>query len=123
MKNVMTRAWEIAKAGVKKFGGTAKMYFKEALIIAWKEVKNTATSADKARAMFMDIFSQGKNMEVVREIENGYEVIIKEKLHEITYVTETDNLAAGKRTNVFFRIVNTTVKANNTLTRLIGVIE
>lgn len=121
MKNVMVRAWEIAKEGVKKFGGKVKEYFAQALTMAWAEVKNTP--ADKARAMFIDIFSQGKNMEVVREIENGYEVIIKGKLHEVTYVTETDNLAAGKRINVFFRIVNTTVKANNTLTRLIGVIE
>lgn len=39
MKNVMTRAWEIARSGQKKFGGTAKEYFAEALRMAWAEVK------------------------------------------------------------------------------------
>lgn len=39
MKNVMTRAWEIAKESVKKFGGKVKEYFAQALVMAWKEVK------------------------------------------------------------------------------------
>lgn len=41
MKNVMTRAWEIAKEGQKKFGGKVREYFAQALVIAWAEVKNT----------------------------------------------------------------------------------
>ena len=40
MKNVMVRAWEIAKAAVVKFGGKVKEYFAQALAMAWKEVKN-----------------------------------------------------------------------------------
>lgn len=40
MKNVMTRAWEIAKQGQKKFGGNVKEFFAAALKMAWKEVKN-----------------------------------------------------------------------------------
>ena len=39
MKNVMVRAWEIAKEGVTKFGGKVKEYFAQALIMAWAEVK------------------------------------------------------------------------------------
>ena len=39
MKNVMTRAWEIAKQGQKKFGGKVKEYFSSALKLAWKEIK------------------------------------------------------------------------------------
>lgn len=35
----MKRAWEIAKAGAKKFGGKAIEYISEALKLAWKEVK------------------------------------------------------------------------------------
>lgn len=38
-KQVMKRAWEIAKGGVKKFGGKVREYFAIALSIAWKEVK------------------------------------------------------------------------------------
>ncbi|PPQ49145.1 hypothetical protein C5G87_07160 [Paenibacillus peoriae] len=40
MKNVMTRAWEIANAAVAKFGGKVKEYFSQALVIAWEEAKN-----------------------------------------------------------------------------------
>lgn len=42
MKNVMTRAWEIAREGVAKFGGKTKEYFAQALVIAWSEVKKGA---------------------------------------------------------------------------------
>jgi hypothetical protein len=39
MKNVMKRAWEIAKEGQKKFGGKVKEYFAIALKMAWAETK------------------------------------------------------------------------------------
>lgn len=39
MKKVMVRAWEIAKEAVKRFGGKVKEFFKQALIMAWKEIK------------------------------------------------------------------------------------
>ncbi|MBO2943599.1 hypothetical protein JJQ72_06355 [Paenibacillus sp. F411] len=39
MKNVMVRAWEIAKAAVVKFGGKVKEFFARALAMAWAEVK------------------------------------------------------------------------------------
>src|SRR4051794_19424528 len=47
MKNVMTRAWEIAKEGVAKFGGKAKEYFAQALVIAWEEVKGAVKMVEK----------------------------------------------------------------------------
>ncbi|MGG1639842.1 hypothetical protein ACIFQM_00825 [Paenibacillus sp. NRS-1782] len=43
MKNVMVRAWEIAKAAVVKFGGKEKEYFPQALALAWKENKKGVT--------------------------------------------------------------------------------
>ncbi|GAB6931609.1 hypothetical protein JCM10914A_55920 [Paenibacillus sp. JCM 10914] len=39
MKNVMVRAWEIAKAAVTRFGGKVKEYFAQALAMAWRETK------------------------------------------------------------------------------------
>src|SRR5690625_4154056 len=39
MRNVMTKAWEIARKGVKKFGGKAIEYISESLRIAWALVK------------------------------------------------------------------------------------
>lgn len=44
MKKVMVRAWEIAREGVKRFGGKVKEYFAEALKLAWKEVKRNAVT-------------------------------------------------------------------------------
>lgn len=44
MKNVMTKAWEIARKGAKKYGGSVKQYFAEALKMAWAIVKQTATT-------------------------------------------------------------------------------
>lgn len=38
-KQVMVRAWKIAREAVVKFGGKAKEFFSQALAIAWKEVK------------------------------------------------------------------------------------
>lgn len=39
MKQVMVRAWELAKHGAVKFGGSSKEYFAASLSIAWKEQK------------------------------------------------------------------------------------
>jgi hypothetical protein len=39
MMNVMKPAWEIAKAGQKKFGGKVKEYLAEALRLAWASIK------------------------------------------------------------------------------------
>lgn len=40
MKNLFTRAWEIAKLGQAQFGGSSKEYFAQALKQAWSEKKN-----------------------------------------------------------------------------------
>lgn len=42
MKNVMVRAWEIAKAAVVNFGGKVTEYFAAALKQAWALVKKGA---------------------------------------------------------------------------------
>lgn len=43
MKNIMVRAWEIAKEAVVKFGGNVKEFFAQALSIAWAETKEIAS--------------------------------------------------------------------------------
>ncbi|EIT85926.1 hypothetical protein A374_08824 [Fictibacillus macauensis ZFHKF-1] len=42
MKNVMVRAWAIAKEAVNKFGGKVKEYFAQALAMAWAESKKVS---------------------------------------------------------------------------------
>lgn len=41
MKNVMTKAWNIARKGVNKFGGKVSEYFAEALKMAWALTRKT----------------------------------------------------------------------------------
>lgn len=63
--NVMKRAWEIAKSGVTKFGGSSKMYFAQALKMAWVELKETKTIVAK-------ILTDDTTKKVNRK--NGYSV-------------------------------------------------
>ena len=46
-KEVMQKAWEIAREGVEKFGGKVKEYFAKALKIAWAIVKKEENQMDK----------------------------------------------------------------------------
>lgn len=43
MKNIMVRAWEIARKGQKQFGGKVSEYLSEALKMAWVEAKAPKT--------------------------------------------------------------------------------
>lgn len=49
MKQVMLKAWEIAREGVKKFGGKVKEYFAEALRMAWRIVKKGGSNMKKVK--------------------------------------------------------------------------
>ena len=46
MKNVMTKAWEIAREGAAKFGGKASEYFAKALKMAWAIIKKGVDMMD-----------------------------------------------------------------------------
>lgn len=48
-KEIMKRAWEIARKGAEKFGGKAIEYIVEALKIAWKEAKQPKEIVLKVR--------------------------------------------------------------------------
>lgn len=41
-RNVMVRAWEIAREGQKRHGGKVTEYLGEALRMAWKQIKSAA---------------------------------------------------------------------------------
>lgn len=64
MRNVMTKAWEIAREGQKKFGGKVSEYFAEALRIAWSIVKKGMEKAiefkgsEKQVAWAKDIYAK-----------------------------------------------------------------
>lgn len=56
-KNIMKRAWEIARQGQKNFGGSVKMYFSESLKMAWNASKQGGSkmeTIDVIRALTQD---------------------------------------------------------------------
>lgn len=92
MKNIMKRAWEIAKSGVEKFGGKVKEYFAEALKMAWAEAKQPATK---------EVTVQDLN-EALEEMYGGYSASVWKKYgHERIYVNYTTG-GGSKRSTGFF---------------------
>lgn len=51
LKNIMTRAWAIAKEAVANFGGKASEYIAEAMKMAWAEVKEVRYTVEDLIAM------------------------------------------------------------------------
>lgn len=51
LKNIMTRAWEIAREAVANYGGKAVEYIAEALKMAWAEVKEVRYTVEDLIAM------------------------------------------------------------------------
>lgn len=41
-RTVMQSAWNLARSGARRFGGTPGLYFYAALLIAWREAKYPA---------------------------------------------------------------------------------
>ncbi|KYG88971.1 hypothetical protein A0U40_14845 [[Bacillus] sp. KCTC 13219] len=79
MKNVMTRAWEIAKEGAAKFGGKAKEYFAVALKMAWAETKKPTvvtielvSGSRKHRSWIAEIVGTHEKFKFDRQFVNNF---------------------------------------------------
>lgn len=67
MKQIMKRAWELAKQGVVKFGGKVREYFAASLSIAWKEIKGMEVKLNEAVAFETGSEKQQKWANEIRE--------------------------------------------------------
>ena len=79
MKNVMVRAWEIAKEAVAKFGGKVKEYFAQALTMAWAESRKpktalleTLTGSRKHKTWVARIVGKDATYKFAREFVNNF---------------------------------------------------
>ena len=75
-KQVMVRAWELAKQGAKKFGGKSVDFFRSALVIAWKEVKNgvaVTVRTDRAAELVKSLNVSLKIAERLVEVEKAFQ--------------------------------------------------
>lgn len=96
MKNVMTRAWEIAKEGQRKFGGKVKEYFAQALRIAWAEIKK---GVRKMESVMLKTLTGSRNHKTwVAEI-TGTHPTYK---YQREFIEEWDNDGANK----FWKLYN-----------------
>lgn len=79
IKNIMTRAWEIAREAVSNFGGKIIEYISGALKQAWEEVKNATQEVTRGQLQVIEgklaRNSERTNIEALR---NAYEINIKE---------------------------------------------
>lgn len=97
MRNIMKRAWEIAREGQKNFGGKVKEYFAESLKIAWAEVKApktvefTTTSGSKKHKSWVARINgthpkwklEREFVEAVEENMMEKEFVLKEGVYEV----------------------------------------
>jgi Streptococcus thermophilus bacteriophage Gp111 protein len=56
-KQIMIRAWELAREGVAAFGGRVRQYLAAALRMAWAEGRAIATTAAVKARKFFDVFN------------------------------------------------------------------
>ena len=71
MKNVMKKAWEIAKNAATKFGGKAVDYITQALKQAWAEAKKVVKRAKESFATLLNIKTEERVMHY-SEYKNNY---------------------------------------------------
>lgn len=70
MKNVMAKAWEIARVAKIRFGGNVKEYFAESLKEAWRQVKTESKKiTKKAEIVFLATIEKFTNL--IAKVENA----------------------------------------------------
>lgn len=76
IKEIMVRAWAIARAGVSNFGGTARHYFREALKMSWseQEVANEETKQPVREAIEVGDCTIGKDLRYYGKVAGGGDV-------------------------------------------------
>lgn len=106
MTNVMKKAWEIARTGQAKFGGSVKSYFAQALKMAWalsrKATTMTVTLApgsNKNKTYVAQITGTDVKWGLKREFVNDYEQATEwsDKTFTLTEGAVYEIQAAGSR--------------------------
>ncbi|MCT2951087.1 hypothetical protein EFM79_00825, partial [Streptococcus thermophilus] len=80
-KEIMTKAWKIAKEAAKKFGGKSIEYIAEAMKMAWAAVKGGNTSLAKFQAVEAKMRKAGK-YSMIQVLNFAKEVKFNEVMHK-----------------------------------------
>ncbi len=90
MKNIMTRAWEIARDGQNKFGGKVSEYLSQALKMAWADNSVTKVSWENANGIEIEM-----SVEHVTERVVGVNEFTNEKITKNVDEMEVTQLVIG----------------------------
>ncbi|AXF53492.1 hypothetical protein [Streptococcus phage 93] len=80
-KEIMTKAWKIAKEAVKTFGGKAIEYIAEAMKMAWAAAKGGNASLAKFQAVESKMRKAGK-YSMIQVLDFAKEVKFNEVMHK-----------------------------------------
>lgn len=94
-QTVMIRAWEIARAGQKQFGGKVSEYFSEALKMSWKIEKQKDVKVDRLTIVTFNHDTQTADFEVqkygrtIKVVKNVHQQDVNGMLAELTALYPT----------------------------------
>lgn len=100
-KEVMTKAWEIAKEAVKKFGGKAIEYIAEAMKMAWAAAKGGNTSVAKFQAVEAKMRKAGK-WSMVEVLDAAKVVKFNEVMHKVGAYYGIEVVADGSNIGTYY---------------------
>lgn len=110
----MVRAWEIAREGVKKFGGKVREYFAQALAMAWQEIKKGVEIMEKVKGTiskisFPELKGTEKQIKWAKSIRANAAAVLQDELMNEEY--EVVNELPGRKNTIEKRRVDAIVKA------------
>lgn len=85
-KEIMKRAWELAKEGVKKFGGKVREYLASSLSIAWKESKKMAEQVFNASEI---VLASKRGNTLIIAVPTAFDVEIADGLRNVAKPLQT----------------------------------
>ena len=100
-KEVMAKAWEIAKEAVKKFGGKAIEYIAEAMKMAWADAKGGNTSVAKFQAVEAKMRKDGK-YSMIQVLDFAKNVKFNEVMHKVGAYYGIEVIADGDSIGTYY---------------------
>lgn len=100
-KEIMTKAWKIAKEAVKTFGGKAIEYIAEAMKMVWAAAKGGNTSVAKFQAVEAKMRKAGKHS-MVQVLNFAKEVKFNEVMHKVGAYYGIEVVADGDSIGTYY---------------------
>lgn len=100
-KEIMTKAWKIAKEAVKTFGGKAIEYIAEAMKMAWAAAKGGNASLAKFQAVESKMRKAGK-YSMIQVLNFAKEVKFNEVMHKFGAYYGIEVIADGDSIGTYY---------------------